>query len=66
MDFTFGGSLTCKCVACGYERAVPEADRPRLPARGKPGEGVTIEHDTPCPKCKKSKRVRIKLEFEGD
>jgi hypothetical protein len=64
MLLDFGGSLTCRCVGCGYERTVPNTDRPRMPARGKSGEGVTLKADTPCPRCRKSSRVRVRLEFE--
>jgi hypothetical protein len=35
-----------------------------MPARGQVGEGVTLEADTPCPRCRKSSRVRVKLEFD--
>lgn len=66
MLLDFGGSLTCRCVGCGAERELPEpdSDKPRLPARSQPGEGVTLEADDPCPGCRKSSRVRLKLEFD--
>ncbi len=65
MLFSLGGSLTCRCVGCGHERPVPNNDRSRLPARGKTGDGLTLEADGVCPKCRKARRVRIRLEFDG-
>jgi len=59
MRFDLEVDVRARCVRCDAERAVPEADRPRLPAIG-PDNTVTIEVDEPC-RCG-AKRVRLTVD----